>query len=391
MWWETEDFAAAAELRRLADLLGGSREPSDARIPGEIIGFGSAKVDEKRVLLAVLHEGLLHPRAKFRHAAPRLAGAVRSLLGRNKPPSAETTLFDLDYVSPLGRKMLESLRLPQDTRFMFVDWPRPCAGAPCSGAAIRAGEKSGTLGLFLVDFPNSGIRVLATTAGHVIGVDATGAPQRAAVELEPRWWQGGRVIGHAIAAVDPIGTAGPDIAFLELLSSALGSMDPDWEPLVFQVRLLSSRPYDIGQLILWPAALAEAPAPEGRIGPLRGGKSGKRQGWVDDPLLRIRSSKDRVRQWSNCWTMFEIGGGFAQPGDSGGIVRTQSGAVIGHLVASMGVVTRRGRRQAGLIQDIHTVLASRPGASTHPMIPMIPQPLPLDQGWTRRLIEHLRR
>jgi len=396
MWWNSDDGPLLGELRRLAELLSVSEDLGRSKVPAEIMGFGSAKLDGKRVPVAVLHEALFSGAAGHSGPTSPLADLAHRFVGRGKPLTPQCTLFDSDHLTPLARRLLEPLPLPADTRFMFVDWPRPCAHPPCPGSAIRAGERTGTLGLFLIDLPASSTgqpaRLLATTAGHVIRAGTTGAPEHVAIGLARRWGRNDRVIGHVTAVADPVGRAGPDVAFLEILLSAFGgkgwlvpapSLDPLGHPIPWP-------PYD-GRSFLRSVALATAPQPEGSIGTLLGGRSGKRRGWIDNPLLQIRSSKDRIRQWTNCWTMFELGGGFAQPGDSGGLVRSEDGEIVGHLVASMGVVTRRGRRQAGIVQDIETILASRPNAGSGPLIPVMPSPLPLDQSGMTRLLDAWRR
>src|SRR4051812_7905442 len=125
-WWsEEERFPAAADLRRLAGLLSDSPESSFTQLPAEIIGFGSVKLDGKRVLLAVVHEALYRARAevaRFGGAAGAVRAAVDDLFRRTRAssvsPTAELTTFEFDAVSEFGRAMLSSLDLPQGTRFM---------------------------------------------------------------------------------------------------------------------------------------------------------------------------------------------------------------------------------------------------------------------------------
>lgn len=391
MWWAGEDFAGSADLRRLAGYLKPSRDYTTPRLPREVIGVGSVKLGGVRKLLVTLHEALLHPRSRASSGLSRVLlrtpGALPQPFGHRFPKNAKDTLFEWSDLNEMGRYMLRGLDLPSDTCFMFVEWPSPAHARVFPGAEILVGEESGTTGLLLLpDWRNVRDlwpRVFATTAGHVVGKDTVGSPKRYDVEQQTRWRGKRFKIGHVLGVEDPTDQAGPDIALFELLASAFLNKGwrHDWPPFTPGYYLPDGsclRHMDI-------ARFADAPVTEQSIGTLLGARSGKRRGWVDNPQLAIRSPTDKDRHWSNCWTMFEIAGGFAQPGDSGGLVRAEDGTIVGQLVGSMGVVGRGGRRQAGLVQDIHTALGPVANWIGRDYTPIVPQLLPQDEPWLRRV------
>ena len=391
MWWVGEDFAGSADLRRLAEYFRPSRDYATPGLPREVIGVGSVKLDGIRKLLVTLHEALLHPRSRtsrgLSQVFSRPAGTRPRPFGLRFPPNAKDTLFEWSDLNEVGRYLLRGLDLPSDTSFMFVEWPSPAHARVFPGAEILVGEESGTTGLLLLpdrrNVRDLWPRVFATTAGHVVGKDTVGSPNRYDVEQQTRWRGKRFKIGHVLGVEDPTDQAGPDIALFELLASAFLNKGwrHDWPPFPPGYYLPDGsclRHMDI-------ARFADAPVPEQSIGTLLGARSGKRRGWVDNPQLAIRSSKDKDRHWLNCWTMFEIAGGFAQPGDSGGLVRAEDGTIVGQLVGSMGVVCRGGRRQAGLVQDIHTALGPAANWIGRDYTPLVPRPLPHDEPWLSRV------
>jgi hypothetical protein len=104
------------------------------------------------------------------------------------------------------------------------------------------------------------------------------------------------------------------------------------------------------------AALANASeVPELADVLVSGSLSGTRRGWVLGAMLSMRTIKGRI--WKNCWTIVEYDGGLVQQGDSGGPAKMHgSKEVLGHVVAAIGVERSKGRRQMGLVQDIHTIV-----------------------------------
>jgi hypothetical protein len=154
----------------------------------------------------------------------------------------------------------------------------------------------------------------------------------------PRWFREDRVerIGTALFSRDPTnGNPGVDVAVIEL----------------------KEQPVPKDYLHAYPEAkLADAPeVPELSEVIVRGGRSGIRRGWILGPMMSIRSIKGRI--WSNCWTIMEYDGGLVQEGDSGGpVILEQSNEVLGHVVAALGVKRDGGRRQAGLVQDMRTIV-----------------------------------
>lgn len=396
MWWDEEDFAGSADLRRFSEYFRSSRDYAGLGLPREVIGIGSVKLDGVRKLLVTLHEALLHPHSResggLSQVFSRAVGALPRTFGSGFPADAKDTLFEWSDLSELGRVLLNGLDLPSDACFLFGEWPSPVRAPVYPGAEILVGEVSGTAGLLLLPDRQTVPRDLwprffATTAGHVVGKDTAGHPKSRDVEQQPRWRRKQFKIGHVLGVEDPTDQAGPDIALVELLMSPFMPPFPTEDWLYYWPHVPWGYHFRYGNH-LWQidiARLANPPVPEQSIGTLLGARSGKRKGWVDGPQLAVRSSKEKDRYWSNCWTMFEIGGGFAQPGDSGGLVRAEDGAIVGQLVASMGVVGRNGRRQAGLVQDIHTALAPVANWIGRDYTPFVCPRLPQNQPWLRRV------
>ena len=139
-------------------------------------------------------------------------------------------------------------------------------------------------------------------------------------------------IGSITHYSDPINGPGVDIAVIEMGTST---------------------PIQFGSAFVRTPVTARE-VPDRQTAFLYGSASGHRKGWVNGALQLTRDAGGRF--WENCWSVMEIDGGFAQRGNSGGLVETCGGEPLGHLVAALGTQRASGRHQCGLVQDAATSL-----------------------------------
>jgi hypothetical protein len=363
MWWEPRNEAEHAlrkDLYRLNDLF-----LTPSRAIDEVIAVGSTVVAGVRVPLIVLHESLYTERVRL-SMRQRLQRARRSCRPIFDPRSwtmrpkdrRDDTVMHISHAPKRVQALLSPWEPPRLTYLMFASWPEPVFSQRkiASGLRLWCGGKTATLGIAL----RCGGRLFGTTAGHAIAATPCSIEHRSS-----GWFASERseVVGKALYSSDPSSGPGADVALLEFAPS---TSDP--AP---------------NEGVQWATArLAAVPVPDQSELSLIGGVSGLRRGWADNPLLSTRRLRGESRHWANAWTVMEKSGGFAQRGDSGGIVYNDINEVVGHVVAAFGVVCRAGRLQCGLVQDIHTVLGEVARRSDLQLEPVLkPSDLGAKQGW----------
>lgn len=328
MWWEPTTESES----RLKALMG--RVDEQFRTQGQQINGVHAVGttigrERERIPLIYLDATFLPDRYKRRRidslfqARPRgMLSIVRRLSDFGGIPRCSLEEVDKD-IQTLFRRW----ELPAETEIFFTDPPRPLFE---TSAKIWAGTKSGTIGMFL----DMGDRIVATTAGHLVDSTPSNIYQKRHGFLTTSEERFGSIQFYN----DPKDHPGVDIAIIELA-----------QPIAFPTPPNSEMP-ELRMFI--PAAAGPQYAETGAT--LRGAESGIRQGWINgDALLATRTLDGRT--WTNCWNVNEVDGGYAQEGDSGGIVIAENGLLLGHLVGAVGTRKARGR-QCGLVQDIVTTL-----------------------------------
>jgi hypothetical protein len=331
MWWEPtteEDRALKLRMDEILSSFLGSEERIDAVHAVGTTSLGSAN---RRFPLVYLDASFLPN--YYRRGWLYIDNWItlrRSILSRRSDVPAEVSrteprsrtlprmfLFEADNDI---QTLFERWNLPGETMIAFTDAPRPQFTA---SSLVWSPANHCTIGMVL----SINGRQVATTAGHLV--------ERAPCNILQKHSGFLGVTEERIGSVqyfnDPKGVAGVDVAVIELAS---GSHHP------------------VSQM---PPAAAAANQDQTTV-TLRGAVSGVRQGWVNgDALLATRALGGRI--WTNCWNVTELSEGFAQEGDSGGVVLTENNQVLGHLVGAVGKLRRRGR-QCGLVQDITTTLSA---------------------------------
>jgi hypothetical protein len=321
MWWQPAT-AAEGTLKALMEDVQASFRDTEKRINGvHAIGTAIGR-ENQRVPLVYLDASFLPNRFRHQetlnHLAATLAAALRGGRELDRSPALpRCTLTDADSDIKI---LLDRWHLPKETIIAFTEAPRPLFDV---SSLVWSPASQATIGMFLrIDG-----RLTATTAGHLVASSPCNILQRHSGFLGITQER----IGSVQYFNDPKSNAGVDIAVIEL------SEQPEPPPV------------PMGQAAAGPLYAQTDVL-------LRGGVSGIRRGWVNgDALLATRAMDGRT--WTNCWNINEYSGGFAQEGDSGGVVISYDNQVLGHLVGSAGTLKAHGR-QCGLVQDVATTLTA---------------------------------
>lgn len=334
MWWKprtADEQVTADALSRLAELFASGSQGISA-----VHGVGSTTDEHGRRVPMLVLDISLAPRPPV-GLVQRLANIGRAFLPLGRSSLRQKrVLTPLDDVPEHVNHILRPWDLPRNTRLFFSAVPVAASLEP--GTRVWAYEHDATIGFSL----EIGDHALRTTAGHLVAaVPCPISVRTRKIFQTPRVSQ----VGAVFVSHDPTTESGVDIALIEDPISLDGESPTSAK---FSTKTPSSRdarlarPDDV--LELAPATLA-------------GGRSGRQRGWVNGALQATRTLDGRI--WKNCWTVMEIDGGFAQPGDSGGPVITSienDPAVLGHLVAVLGIERATGRFQCGLVQDVQTIV-----------------------------------